>query len=202
MDRKIMVSNKTKMVMLQLQSNRSKVIGGFTMVEVLVGTILTLVFTAIAAQTLVMATAIKVRSDEITDANTWINADLASIKSIGDQIGGYNATTDTYTPDSARCLTSSASNGHAALLQSQADPNNDTDNTDTTIGTDDSDSKKSTIGQRPYTLRRRTTIANTAPYAVLQIQYDVYRGTTTTTAPITSYYAEVIPGVAFSCRQI
>jgi type II secretory pathway pseudopilin PulG len=202
MGRKIMVSNKTKILMLQLKSNRSKMSGGFTMVEVLVGTILTLVFTAIAAQTLVMATAIKVRSDEITDATTWINADLASIKSIADQIGGYNATTDTYSPESTRCLASSASNGYAALLQGQADPNNDADNTDTTIGTDDSDSKKSTLGQRPYTLRRRTTIISTAPYSVLQIQYDVYRGTTTTTAPITSYYAEVIPGVAFSCRQV
>jgi type II secretory pathway pseudopilin PulG len=202
MGRKIMVFNKTKIVMLQLKSNRSKVSGGFTMVEVLVGTILTLVFTAIAAQTLVMATAIKVRSDEITDATTWINADLASIKSIADQIGGYNATTDTYSPESTRCLSSSASNGYAALLQGQADPNNDADNTDTTIGTDDSDSKKSTLGQRPYTLRRRTTIISTAPYSVLQIQYDVYRGSTTTTAPITSYYAEVIPGVTFSCRQV
>jgi prepilin-type N-terminal cleavage/methylation domain-containing protein len=195
-----MISPRTKLYFLQLQASHKKADKGFTMVEVMVGILLTLVFTTIAMQAMVTATSIKVRSQELSDSDNWIQQDLETVKTASNALN-YDDANDTYPISSAaiehanRCaaitststVTASA-NGYAALLKTNIDA--------VTIPT-----KLSPIGNRQYTLTRTTVASSTSPFNVLQITYRVYRGTDTTATPIANLYTEVVPGASLYCRQ-
>jgi type II secretory pathway pseudopilin PulG len=175
---------------------------GFVMVEVLVGLLLGVIFIGVAMQTMVLAASIRVRSQESSEAANWVKADLNIVTEQAKGLGGYNSTTGVYSNiDSTRCAATDGDDGYAQLLQSSADNNSDSTGADTEIGESNTDPKLSGIGNRPYTLRRETKTTDSAPHR-LQVQYDVYRGTGTSTTPIYSFYAEVIPGVTFACKQI
>lgn len=178
-----------KLVNLKFLANRQSSSQGFTTVEVLVAMLLTLIFTVIAMQAIVMATALKVRGQELSEATNWIQTDVESVKAVANQLS-YNATTSTYTLTPSMCTATSAAAGYAKNLQDQS-----------TIGASTNISKASTLGNRPYTLRRITSIKDVAPYSVLQVNYGVYKAADTAYAsPIANFYLEVIPGASFSCR--
>lgn len=165
---------------------------GFMLVEILVGVLLTLFLTAIAMQVVVMATSVKVRGDEVTDATLWIQQDLEDVKVKANAID-YNSGTTKYTYNSSRCNATSTTAGYAAILQGEASVNG------STIGSATAITKTSSGGNRTYSLVRSTTVRNASPFNVLQLTYNVYRGSATTSSPLTTLYAEVIPGASFYC---
>jgi hypothetical protein len=172
------------------------------MVEVLVASLLTLTFTIVAMQIFVMGTAVKVRAQETSEITNWVEQDLEDVKNEANRMdyceSGSTSTSCTgisnaYATDSAKCTATASSNGYANSLKAIRDTANI--------------SKSSALGNRPYTLRRETTVNSTAPYNVLQINYTVFRGTTTGTAAPTGtsvyrFYSEIVPGVSFSCRTL
>ncbi|MCG9893763.1 MAG: prepilin-type N-terminal cleavage/methylation domain-containing protein [Thermosynechococcaceae cyanobacterium MS004] len=171
---------------------------GFTLVEVLVAALLTVILTGVAMQTLVAAAAVRVKAQEASEATTWIESDFTELKSEanGEDMGycpnGSAASdcagiSDNYKTEPAKCNASTQDSGYAKDLQ-------------TLLGQQTDTAKLSVIGQRPYVLRRTTSIKNQAPYNTLQIAYAVYRGTSATGTPMNTYYTEVIPGASFSCR--
>ncbi len=184
----------------RLHDNKSK--AGFTTIEVLVGVLITLIFMLVAIQTIAVAAAIRVKAQETKDAVTWVDNDLDVIERQAKNLGGYDSDAGTYTSmDRSRCAAATANAGFAAQLQAQADNHADPNSVDAAIGTSDTDPKVSPIGNRDYTLRRQTSITNAAPHT-LKVQYDVFQGSGTSGTPIYSYFAEVIPGVTFACKQI
>ncbi|MCM1981285.1 hypothetical protein [Lyngbya confervoides] len=175
---------------------------GFTTVEILVGVLLSAIFMAVAMQAIAVAAALRVKSQEASQAANWIQEDLNVVSAQAKALGGYDPVTQSYASVSTnRCAATTATDGYAALLQNEADNHPEIAAQDTVIGTDDTDPKFSSIGNRPYTLRRRTSIVASNPH-VLRVQYDIYSGTDTTVEPLQSYYAEIIPGVAFACKQV
>ncbi len=176
---------------------------GFSTVEVLVSLLLSLAFAGIAVQSIVAAAAIRVRAQESSDAANWVETDLSVVSNQARDLGGYDDVSGTYTSIPAdRCIATTAASGFANLLQNAPDNHPDAASADAAIGTEDTDTKLSPIGDRTYTLRRQTRATDTNPH-VLEIEYEVYRGTDIDPAAlIYSYYSEVIPGVTFACRQV
>lgn len=66
--------------MPNLKLRRQQQEQGFTLVEVLVAIVLTIVFVMIALEAVVIATVFKVRARRVAEATTWIQQDLESAK--------------------------------------------------------------------------------------------------------------------------
>jgi type II secretory pathway pseudopilin PulG len=171
--------NFTKLRTISLKTSASESSQGFTTVEVLVGLLLTIIFMGVAMQMMVVSTALRVRAQEASESSNWVQADLISVSSQAEALGGYNETTDVYTNlDSTKCNATTSTAGYARVLQDQLDTNRDV--TGTNLRTEsNNESKLSTIGGRPYTLRRVTRITTARPN-VLEVSYSVFRGTNTT----------------------
>lgn len=188
-----MILLKTRLRFSQLQSSQKKTAQGFTMIEVLVGILLTLTFTTIAMQAMVTATAVKVRASELSESSNWIQQDLEGVLRRANDLS-YDSTNGTYpissdaTTHATKCTATSSSSGYAKSLKDILDAD--------TIPT-----KRSAIGSREYTLTRTTVASLISPFNTLQVTYRVFRGTDTTATPISSLYTEVIPGASLACRQ-
>jgi Tfp pilus assembly protein PilE len=196
-----MLSMKIQLLMMQGKLKRSTA-QGFTMVEVVVAILLTLIFTAISMQAIVMGTAVKVHGDEIADATLWIQEDLEDITNTANTGIDYNGTTYTTNPASDQCNPGTDSTkGYAQVLRGKTSINTSTTG-ETTIGSTGRIAKTNSSGSRSrsYALVRTATVKNVAPYNVLQIDYQVFRDTATTN-PISTFHAEVIPGASFYCRR-
>jgi type II secretory pathway pseudopilin PulG len=177
--------------------NKSR-IQGFMLVEVLVASLLTLALTGVAMQTIVAATAIRVRAQESSEATNWVQSDFEAVKfqangedmyycPEGSTVVGCPGIINNYRTNLTKCNATSSSNGYAQDLK-------------TLLGAQVDTSKASSIGRRPYLIRRTASIKDSAPYATLSVAYEVYRGSTATGTPMNTFYSEVIPGVALACR--
>ncbi len=190
-----MLSTKIQLLMMQRNLKRQTA-QGFTMVEVVVAILLTLIFTAISMQAIVMGTAVKVHGDEIADATLWIQEDLEDITNKANTGIEYDGIKYTTNPASNRCNPGTDSTkGYAEVLRGLTSINTGTIGSTNRIAKTNSSGSKS----RSYALVRTATVKNTAPYNVLQIDYQVFRDTATTN-PISTFHAEVIPGASFYCR--
>jgi hypothetical protein len=171
---------------------------GFILADVLVGILLTLIFTSIAMQVVVMAAAVKIRGDEVSEATIWIQQDLEDVKSKASDIDYIAATSTapaTYSYSASRCTATSTTSGYAEVLR------NRTSLYGGAIGSTADNNKTSILGARPYKLVRTAIARDKAPYNVLEVTYGVYKATDTTyTSPIATFYAEVIPGASFTCK--
>jgi type II secretory pathway pseudopilin PulG len=197
-----MLSTKIQLLMMQSKLKRQTA-QGFTMVEVVVAILLTLIFTAISMQAIVMGTAVKVHGDEIADATSWIQEDLEDITNTANTGIDYNGTKYTTNPASDQCNPGTdPTKGYAQVLRGKTSINISTTG-ETTIGSTGRIAKTNSSGSksRSYALVRTATVKNTAPYNVLQIDYQVFRDTATTN-PISTFHAEVIPGASFYCRRL
>jgi type II secretory pathway pseudopilin PulG len=189
-----MISQTARLCILQLQLGRKKATQGFTMIEVLVGILITLAFTATAMQAMVAATSIKVRADEKSESSEWIKNDFEGVVRIAAINLNYDSSAETYPISSAatahrdRCVATASATGYASLLKETLDA--------MTIP-----EKRSATGNRQYTLTRTTVASSVSPFNVLQVTYRVFRGTDTTTTPISTLYTEVVPGASLACRQ-
>jgi type II secretory pathway pseudopilin PulG len=190
-----MLSTKIQLLVMQGKLKRQTT-QGFTMVEVVVAILLTLIFTAISMQAIVMGTAVRVHGDEIADATLWIQEDLEDITNQANTGIEYNGTKYTTDPTSARCNPGTdPTKGYAEVLRGRTSINTGTIGSTARIDKTNSSGSKS----RTYNLVRTATVKNTAPYNVLLIDYNVFRGTTAAN-PISTFHAEVIPGASFYCR--
>jgi Tfp pilus assembly protein PilE len=203
-----MLSTKIQLLMMQGKLKRSTA-QGFTMVEVVVAILLTLIFTAISMQAIVMGTAVKVHGDEIASATSWIQEDLEGITNTANTGIEYDSSTTKYStnPASTQCASPTSTTGYASILLAKTSVNGDVISSTAAI------TKTSATGNRSYSLVRTATVKPdpnppTPPavsdwrFNVVQIDYQVYRGTGTS-SPIlqTPFHAEVIPGASFYCRQ-
>jgi type II secretory pathway pseudopilin PulG len=183
------------LLIVQKKTGR-KTTEGFMLVEVLVGILLTLILTGIAMQVVVMATAVKVRGDEISDATIWIQQDLEDVRKKANLIDYVTSPVPGYTYVSTRCVSPSSTTGYGAALRSETSLYGGLISSTAPI------TKTSSSGTRSYDLIRTATVQPTSPYNVLQVNYGVYRASDTTrSSPILTSYAEVIPGASFYCNQ-
>jgi prepilin-type N-terminal cleavage/methylation domain-containing protein len=196
-----MLSTKIQLLIIQGKLKRQTA-QGFTMVEVIVAMLLTLIFTAISMQAIVMGTAVKVHGDEIADATSWIQEDLEDITTQATTGIDYDSGTSKYTtnPASTQCNPGTTStNGYAEVLRNRTSINTGTIGSTTAISKNNSSGSKS----RTYNMVRTATVkAETGSdrrYNVLLVDYSVFRGSTSTN-PISTFHAEVIPAASFYCR--
>jgi type II secretory pathway pseudopilin PulG len=161
---------------------------GFTMIEVLVGIILTLTFVAVSMQSFVVATAFKVRAREISEADKWIKSDLSSIRIDVAAKLDQDATSKEYRPNFAACRASSTTNGYSTRLETAI------------LATGSNTmSRTSEIGNRSYTVTRTLTPVNAAPYNVLTIEYTVTKDIDDQV--VTVRQSELIPDVSLTCQS-
>lgn len=160
---------------------------GFSLVEVLVSILMIAGFLATAMQALVAATAIKVKSEEIAEATTWMQEDLEAIKFEANRLG-FTIDTNSYDPDVdmdgdsnddctdgfANDLKNKLTNGPLPYQQNEQD-------------------KVSALGGRNYTLERVLTASNNT----LKIDHKVLPSDGV--KPVGELYSEVVPDVTFSC---
>jgi hypothetical protein len=186
-----MVSTKMQLSLLQYRAKQTNSTKGFSTVEVLVGILLTLIFLGVAMQAMVMATAIKIKAYQDSDATNWIQKDVEFVRGEANDLNKPAGATGaiTYPTVPEKCAAQTASTGYAIDLQNAL-----------TAKSPSPIDFQSSIGSRPYRLVRDTSIQDTSPQ-ILRITYKVYKGTDTTTTPVATFYTESIPGVAFSCRQ-
>jgi type II secretory pathway pseudopilin PulG len=198
-----MLSTKIQLLMIQGKLKRQTA-QGFTMVEVVVAILLTLIFTAISMQAIVMGTAVKVHGDEIADATLWIQEDLEDITKQANTGIDFDSTNSKYNtnPASDQCNPGTdLTKGYAEVLRGRTSINTGTIGSTARIPKNNSSGSKS----RSYALVRTATVkpaptgATNWRYSVLSINYSVFRGDSTTN-PISTFYAEVIPGASFYCR--
>jgi hypothetical protein len=179
---------------------------GFLLIDVLVAILLTLLLTGISMGVVVMATAVKVRGDEISDATRWIQEDIEDIKIKANGIDAVdpNASTIQYKTPLSRCSPTGTGNGYANLLMNPASAipapspaikflNGDLP----AISASNTFTKTSSSGNRTYTLGRTSTINSVAPYNILEITYTVTRASGT---EVSTSYTEIIPGASFYCK--
>jgi type II secretory pathway pseudopilin PulG len=193
-----MILSKTRLFDGQIRLRYQTATQGFALIEVLVAALLTLLLSGVAMQTIVAATAVRVRAQETSESANWIQADLEDIKPIanGEDMGfcptGSTATgcagiSANFTTDTAKCNATGTGGGYGNDLKEL-------------LGASTDINKASEIGARPYLLRRVTEVKNEAPYSILKVTYSVYRGASATGTPMNTFYTEVVPGVSFSCR--
>ncbi len=179
---------------------------GFTLVEVLVGVMLTLTFVGISTQAFVVSTVFKVRGQELSEATTWIQQDIENIRFEASRLnisGGEPQEAE----HNIRCSASDETAGYADLLRDNI-LITEGDSAETGTISDKDLPQQSSIGQRPYTLRRVMSLASTAPFNVLRVSYAVYTDgeepsdptDTRDEAAIATSYSEIIPNASFACE--
>jgi type II secretory pathway pseudopilin PulG len=191
--------NKIHLLMLQ-RKKKHQTAQGFLLIEVLVAILLTLVLTGIAMEVVVMATAVKVHGDELSDATQWIQEDIEDIKVKANGIDSVdpNITPIQYKTPLSRCSATGTGNGYANLLMTPpSTPAITFLNGGNTIAASQTFTKTSSSGTRTYNLVRTATVSTAAPYNVLKLNYSVNK---TSGTNISTFYAEVIPGASFYCK--
>lgn len=179
---------------------------GFTLVEVLVGVLLTLTFVGVSTQAFVVSTMFKVRGQELSEATTWMQQDAENIRFEASRLnisGGVPQETE----HSSRCAASDATAGYADLLRNRIRIQ-DGDSATAESASPRDLPRESTIGGRQYILRRVMSPATTAPFNVLRVSYAVYAADevpnpptdTMNEAAIATSYSEIIPNASFACE--
>ena len=175
--------------MLKLKTfiSKSKVLQkeqGFTMFEVLVGTLIASAFVTISMQALITATMARVKAQEKEAASQWIQEEIETVKFLAEN----------HPMDNSKCLadtdgngTSSYGEGYAQALKDEVD--------------------KVLLPDRPllgYNLRLTRNyidkeVDNDFPYKVLKIKYTVETVKDGKNKNIAEDYIELMPNVALQC---
>ncbi|PZD73064.1 hypothetical protein C1752_02694 [Acaryochloris thomasi RCC1774] len=179
---------------------------GFTLVEVLVGVLLTLTFVGISTQAFVVSAMFKVRGQELSEATTWMQQDAENIRFEASRLN-ISSGVPQETEHSNRCSAGNAAAGYADLLRDDILIKEGDSETGDSVSPQDLD-RESAMGQRPYVLRRVMSPATTAPFNVLSVSYAVYAEgeepiddtDTMDAAAIATSYSEIIPNASFACE--
>ena len=181
-----MLVMKNSPPIIGLRSPHPKEASGFTLVEVLISILMIAGFLATAMQALISATAIKVRSEEISEATTWIQEDLEAIRFEANRLGLVDGTHDPTSLNVNDCTPGASDAGFADDLETVL-TNNSADYSQNT------QAKFSAVGDRPYTLQRTLN----ASFNTLEIEYEVINPRTGDA--IGELYSEVVPDVSLAC---
>lgn len=158
---------------------------GFTLVEVLVGLLVMVGFISTAMQALVTATVFKVKGQELSEATTWIQEDVEKVAFEANQLD-FDRSASKHTPELAACQAMTKDEGYAARLKEKINRDAPVDG-----------NKSSTIGNRPYTLKRTAKLPDASPYTVLSLEYEV--ASADNPIPISIQYTTIIPDASLAC---
>ncbi len=171
--------------MLKLKTfiSKSKVLQkeqGFTMFEVLVGTLIASAFVTISMQALIIATMARVKAQEKQAASQWIQEEIETVKFLADN--------SAISLDNSKCLADSYSKGYAQALKDEV--------------------VKQIPNDRPFLgfnlrLNRSYIDDNNVPYKILKIKYAVQTVKDGKEKEIVNEiaedYIELMPNVALLC---
>ncbi len=147
---------------------------GFSLVEVLVSILMIATFLAIAMQTLMAATAIKVKSEEISEATAWMQDDLEAIKYEANRLPSIEGNCGNY----------------AQVLQNEIN---------SVIAV--SNPRVNASGGREYLLSRQFSTQNDLLGITHEIHRDFDGDGAQDGEPIGQLYSEIIPDAAFACSS-
>ncbi len=154
---------------------------GFTLLELLVATLVAFLFVVGSMQALVFATALRVKAQSKQRANQLIQEDVEEVQSLA-QLTNLPA-------DHEKCFANSYNDGYAQLLWTEAEQGY----TQKTINlTDNSNSQEYEL------IRTKVTTGSQSPHKVLKIEYEV-READGQQKTIATDYIEVIPDAALQC---
>jgi prepilin-type N-terminal cleavage/methylation domain-containing protein len=158
-----------------------KPLQGFTLAEVMVGILVIATFVGVAMQTFVAGTSLRVKAQSKSEAMTWIQEDVESIRHQASQLGS----------EPARCTATSVTDGYGDKLRDKVL------GIDSAAPIDQQDIPyRSSLGNRAYTLTRVMRVREVAPFDVLTLNYSVTESDETIAAQL---YTEVLPDATFSC---
>ncbi len=165
---------------------------GFTLIEVLTGMLLMSAFLGAALQSMVLSTALKVKSQDVSETMTWIQEDLERLRYEANRLH-YDADLSSYSdPDHIRlCSAASADLGYGNEFIKDALNNQNVWQ----------DTKDSVLGSRQYQLTRRVAVASVEPFNIVNINYTVNEVNPGNIPgdKISELYAEVIPNASLAC---
>ncbi len=165
---------------------------GFTLIEVLTGMLLMSAFLGAALQSMVLSTALKVKSQDVSETITWIQEDLERLRYEANRLH-YDADLSSYAdPDHIRlCSATGADLGYGNEFIKDALNNQKVWQ----------DTKNSVLGSRQYQLTRTVAVASVEPFNIVNINYKVNELTPGNIAgdTISELYAEVIPNASLAC---
>ena len=191
---------------LQVHYDREQ---GFSMVEVLVGVGITLIFTGAVLQAVVIATIFQASAQELREASGWIQEDLETLKFKSNRLNWddvENCYKDLQDPladcqtQQAACRATAITNGFATLLKTRLtylDPNIVDDTALDPNDAENNNVRQSDSSQRTYTLSRTTTPSNIPPFDVLEIEYTVMPASGG--LEITQLSTAVLPDASLAC---
>ncbi|NJN23846.1 MAG: hypothetical protein HC810_04910 [Acaryochloridaceae cyanobacterium RL_2_7] len=158
---------------------------GFSLVEVLVSVLMIVSFLAIAMQTLIAATAIKVKSEEISDSTAWMQDDLEAIKFEANRLDSTLPT-----PPSCGTYANALRTEIASLPQVTTLPNG-------------RQFMVKTSGERQYILERdlneNGNLLGITHRVFRDVDKDGAKDDASDDAAIGELYSEIIPDAAFGC---
>jgi prepilin-type N-terminal cleavage/methylation domain-containing protein len=167
---------------------------GFSLMEVMIGMLVMASFIGVAMQTLVAATAIKVKAQDRSEATAWIQSDLEIVRYRANQLPA----------NTALCSATSNTSGYADALRDDVVADTSNSNSTTTTVTVTSPTPQSTTtttiskagdsSVRSYTGTR--TISFRSP-SVMTVSYTVTPSGDTKV--LANLYTEVIPDKALQC---
>jgi prepilin-type N-terminal cleavage/methylation domain-containing protein len=160
-------------------SIRAKNTQGFSLVEVMIGILLIAVFVGAAMQTLVAATAIKVKAQERSEGAVWIQEDIEQVRYQANQLPA----------NKTLCSATDATAGYADALRDAV-----VGTTSTTSTTTNTFTKTSNVSPRTYTLTRVISFKNVN---VMQLNYTVTPSSDSSV--LARSHVEVIPDQALQC---
>jgi type II secretory pathway pseudopilin PulG len=184
--------------LLKLTIKKTKTDQGFSLLEVLVASLIAFGFLVGSLQAMVLAVAIKVEAQKKQVANQLIQKDIEDIQRVAltlDQNG------TSYDVETSKCSASDYGDGYADALWDAyvADASYEATPTQSiSIGTSSTGGDE---GEQVRLSRTLLTAGSTAPHKTLKISYEVkeWDGTNLVGDAIATDYIEIIPPAALEC---
>jgi type II secretory pathway pseudopilin PulG len=159
---------------------------GFTLVDVMVGILLSLIFLGVAMQSIVMSTYLRVKSQGDSEATVWIQEDIERIKYEASRLD-YDPILSEYKPDPDSCQNTNGKN-YADRLKVEVNK----------IKVPLQTSKKVAGGKNYQIVRTFSNLSSTTPgfSSILRIDYAVKDDQSRVVA---ESFTEVVPEASFDC---
>lgn len=160
-----------------LLKQQSKSDSGFTLMEVIVASIMVFLFVVGSMQALALSVAVRIKAQERQRADQLIQEDIAQVKLVAENLN----------ENSSLCSATTYTGGYAKALA---------DDSDFPSGTPTKNLIESNTNSPEYTLTRTIDTTNSTS-TILKIDYEVKK--TGDTRVIATDYIEVIPNEAVKC---
>jgi type II secretory pathway pseudopilin PulG len=187
--------------LIKLTTKKTKPDQGFSMLEVLVASLIAFGFLIGSLQAMVLAVALRVQAQEKQVANQLIQKEIEDINRIAITL---NQNGTSYDVQTSRCSASNYDNGYAKALWDAyvADPAYEaTPKQKLSIGTGSSGEDEGKEIGLDRTFLTTNSSGSNAPHKTLKIRYEVkeWDGTNFIGNAIAEDYLEIIPSAALQC---